>query len=50
MMTSREVVRRTLAFEYPDRLARDFPEQYGTDFAWCGINPSPDARPREWRG
>jgi hypothetical protein len=52
MMTGREVVRRTLAFDCPDRLARDYPEPYGSDFAWCGIDPSPDARPRsgvdEW--
>lgn len=50
--TPREVVARTLAFDNPPRLARDFPEPYGSDFAWVGMSPSPDARPRcgtdEW--
>jgi len=45
MMTSREVVRRTLRFETPDRFAYDFPEIFGTDFYRTGLNPSPDRRP-----
>jgi uroporphyrinogen decarboxylase len=52
MMTSRDVVRRTIRFERADRLPYDFPEPYGTDFVWTGMSPSPDARPRcgrdEW--
>jgi uroporphyrinogen decarboxylase len=45
-MTSRQIVRRAIRFERPDRLPYDLPEPYGTDFAHVGINPSPDARPR----
>ncbi|MHB0997853.1 MAG: uroporphyrinogen decarboxylase family protein [Armatimonadota bacterium] len=44
-MTSREVVLRTIKFDNPDRLPMDFPEKYGSDFAWMGMNPSPDRRP-----
>jgi uroporphyrinogen decarboxylase len=51
-MTSREVVSRTVRLQTPDRLPRDFPEKYGNDFAWVGMDPSPDARPKtgvdEW--
>lgn len=43
-MTSREVVERTIKFQTPDRLAISFsPEYGGTDFAWAGMNPTPDA-------
>lgn len=45
MMTSREVVARTIRFEGPDRLARALPEPYGADFDWTGASPSPDDRP-----
>jgi hypothetical protein len=45
MMESRDAVRRTVTFQRPDRLARNFPEPFGTDFAWVGMDPSPDARP-----
>lgn len=45
MMTSREVVRRAIEFARPDRLPRDLPGDYGSDFAWCGPSPSPDDRP-----
>jgi hypothetical protein len=51
-MSSREVVRRTVQFDGPDRLPIDFPAKYGSDFAWVSMDPSPDARPRsgvdEW--
>ena len=46
-MTSREVVKRTLSFQSPDRYAYDFPEPFGSDFYNTGIDPSPDARPRQ---
>jgi len=46
-MTSREVVKRTLSFQGPDRYAFDFPEPFGSDFYFTGIDPSPDARPRQ---
>ena len=45
MMTSREVVARTIRFAGPDRLARDFPDPFGSDFAGLGMTPSPDDRP-----
>ncbi len=52
MMTSSELVARTIRFESPDRLPYDFPEKYGSDFADLGLSPSPDDRPRtgldEW--
>jgi uroporphyrinogen decarboxylase len=51
-MSGREVVIRTVKFQRPGRLARDFPTPYGSDFAGVGMSPSPDARPRsgkdEW--
>jgi len=47
MMTSREVVARTIRFEGADRLPYDLPDKYGTDFAGVGMMPSPDARPSE---
>ncbi len=45
MMTPREIVNRAIRFEGMDRLPKDFPEPYGSDFGWVGPNPSPDARP-----
>ena len=51
-MTSREVVTRTIRFQGADRLPHDFPGEFGTDFAFVGMSPSPDSRPRsgadEW--
>ena len=43
-MTSREVVKRTIRFEKPDRIPYTLAEPYGTDFANVGMSPSPDAR------
>lgn len=48
-MTSREIVMRTILFQSPPRLACDLPPEYGTDFAWVGMTPSPDARPSKGR-
>ena len=45
IMTSKEVVKRTLHFQTPDRYAFDFPVPYGSDFFHTGLDPSPDARP-----
>ena len=51
-MTSRECVRRAIAFDGPEWLPHDFPGEFGSDFAFLGMTPSPDARPRsgvdEW--
>jgi hypothetical protein len=44
-MTSREIVKRAIRFERPERLAYDLPDPFGTDFAHVKIDPSPDARP-----
>ncbi|MCX8053298.1 MAG: hypothetical protein N3B12_05785 [Armatimonadetes bacterium] len=44
-MTSREIVLRTIRFEHPNRIPYDFPEPYGSDFAFTGLDPNPDARP-----
>lgn len=44
-MTPREIVERTIRFEGPERLPRDFPPRYGSDFAGMGMFPHPDARP-----
>ena len=43
-MTPREIVKRTITFGTPERLAIDLPEKYGSDFSGCGMNPSPDKR------
>ena len=45
MLNSREIIKRTISFEGTDRLPRDCPAPYGTDFALLGMTPSPDARP-----
>ena len=44
-MSSREVVKRTLSFQGADRLAYDFPPEFGSDFFWVNMHPSPDDRP-----
>jgi hypothetical protein len=46
-MTSKEIVRRTIKFQRPDRVARSTPPEYGNDFGWTGMNPSVDARPNK---
>ncbi len=52
MMTPREVVKRTVRFQGADRLVRNFPDPWGSDFAGVGMSPSVDARPKsgadEW--
>ena len=44
-MTSREIVRRAIRFQNPERLPFSLTGDYGTDFASAGMTPSPDARP-----
>jgi len=48
-MTPKEVVLRTVRFHGPDRLAFEFPEKYGSDFVYVGMDPSPDERPHNRR-
>ncbi|MEA1996115.1 MAG: uroporphyrinogen decarboxylase family protein [Gemmatimonadota bacterium] len=45
METSRELVIRAIRFESPGRLPYDFPPEYGSDFFWTDMTPSPDYRP-----
>ncbi|MBI2438020.1 MAG: hypothetical protein HYV36_04305 [Lentisphaerae bacterium] len=51
-MTSREIVNRTVRFEGAERIPYALTEAYGTDFTGVGMDPSPDARPKngvdEW--
>lgn len=51
-MTPREIVRRTIEFENPERLAMDFKPPHTRDFAYAGMAASVDKRPRsgidEW--
>jgi len=49
-MTSKELVWRAIRFQKPERLPFDFPEKYGTDFAFAGMAPSPDMRPAGGNG
>ncbi len=44
-MTPREIVRRAILFQGPERIPYNLPEPYGSDFAWVGMSPSPDDRP-----
>ena len=52
MTDSRTLVVQSLSYQHPERLPFDFPEKYGSDFYWAGMEPSPDVRPRsgvdEW--
>jgi len=45
MMTSREMVARTIRFQSPERLAMDLPDPYGSDIVRVDMSPSPDYRP-----
>ena len=45
-MTSKEIVKRAICFENPPRLPHEFPEKFGSDFAWAYTSPPLDDRPR----
>lgn len=51
-MSPRDVVSRTIRFQGADRIPYTLTPEFGSDIAYCGMNPSPDARPRsgtdEW--
>jgi len=46
-MTPKDVVSNTVRFQSADRIPYDLPPEYGTDFSFIGMNPSPDGRPKE---
>ncbi|MBN2374969.1 MAG: hypothetical protein JXD22_01110 [Sedimentisphaerales bacterium] len=48
-MTPREIVKRTIRFKNPPRLAYDLPPEYANDFHWVGPDPNPDHRPLRGR-
>jgi hypothetical protein len=48
-VTSREIVRRTLAFEAPERIAMSLPEPYPNDFRFAGPRPDPAHPGGDWR-
>ena len=45
-MTGRELVRRAVLFEGPERIPRDLPAPWGTDFFRVDIGQDPNWRPR----
>jgi len=45
-MTGRERVRRAVLFEAPDRVPRDLPDPWGSDFLHVGTDEAPDWKPR----
>lgn len=45
-MTSKEIVRRAVKFQGPERIPRDLPEPCGTDFLYVGIEPDPNWKPK----
>lgn len=45
MMLPKDVVKKTITFDNPERLPYSFPEKYGNDFGGVGMTPSPDWRP-----
>jgi len=47
-MTSREIVRKTVTFEGPERIAMGLPEPYPQDFSHAGPGPDPDHPGTGW--
>lgn len=45
-MTGREIVIRAVKFQRPERVPRDLPEPWGTDFLHVGIEPDPNWKPK----
>jgi len=43
-MNNKEVIKRTIKFETPDRMGVYLPDEYGNDFRYANMNPHPDAR------
>src|SRR4030042_1056345 len=44
-MPSREIVRRTIGFEGPERIAMSLPEPYPDDFVWGELAGDPKWKP-----
>lgn len=45
-MTSREIVKKAIKFQAPERVPRDLPEPWGTDFLHVFTGPDPDWKPK----
>lgn len=45
-MTSKEIVTRAVKFQGPERIPRDLPEPWGTDFLYVGIDTDPEWKPK----
>ena len=41
-MTGRELVQRAVLFREPERIPRDLPEPWGSDFLHVGTDADPD--------
>ncbi len=48
-MDSREIVRRTVTFEGPERVAMGLPDPYPHDFCWAHPGPDPDHPATGWQ-
>lgn len=44
-MTGEELVRKAVLFDSPDRVPRDLPDPWGSDFLWVGPDADPDWKP-----
>ncbi|OGS22940.1 MAG: hypothetical protein A2252_07625 [Elusimicrobia bacterium RIFOXYA2_FULL_39_19] len=45
-MTGRELVKKAVLFQGPERTPRNLPEPWGTDFLHVAIGPNPDFKPK----
>jgi len=48
-MNSREIVRRTITFEDPERIGMSLPDPYPNDFCFSAVAPDPGHPPTDWR-
>lgn len=44
-MTSKEIVKRAILFQGPERIPYDLPEEFGSDFIHVGCTPDPEWQP-----
>jgi len=45
-MTSKEIVKKAILFQGPERIPYSLPQEYGDDFLCVGIDPDPNWQPR----